>query len=322
MAFLDILSDMRFQHFVLQGVQHVNTSRESKKQTELTKLKHETERQLLLDLKAEVTQMHDEIKAGSTIEIEGTAVETGKKAVYSQYAPDMDVSIGCVPCTRAHLATVSAAMQEASTAKQADQQTSAVAAAREEVVALLEYDLTPEKLSATPEIDREVLSKYADKMVHMRDELQGPVPETTIAAASLKEALRFAREDGIDHPEVQIRVQRTEEVINALERVKLAPEKLRGLSPEQKQAAKEALPELRRARQDLLNKTKTADDLEEVTARIALIDQSLNPAPDANKVQALAKEARQLNTEFRRDVLNAWREHKEGNDQHATNTHT
>lgn len=311
MGLLEIITDNRTQHFLLQGVQHINARRESEKMQELTKRKHETERQLILDMKAELAQMHQEMREGSTIEVEGVVEEKGTKAVYSQYAPDMDVSIGCVPCTRAHLATVSAALQQAVDAKDASAQNASVAAAREEVVALLEYDLTPEKLAQTPEIDREVLGKYAAKMSAMKDVLAGPMPETTVASASLKEALRFAREDGMDHPEVQVRVARTEEAINALERVKLAPEHLKQLSPEQRQAAKSALPELRRARQDLLNKTFTADDLEDVTARIALIDQQLNPAPDTDKVKALAEDAKRLNVDFRTDVLAAWKKAKE-----------
>ncbi len=307
MAFVD-LADTRVQHFILQGIQHFNTHRSSKKQEQLLHKKHESERQMLLDLKADMQKLREDLATG-TIAAQGvvfTEPEPAKAEPYSRYAPDMDVSVGCVPCTRAHLATISGAMQQGD-----------VAAAREEITALLEYDLTPEKLAATPEQDRAVLAKYADRMKGMNSALQGPAPELTVASASLKEALRFAREDGLSHPEVQLRVQRTEEAINGLERAKLAPERMAQLSPEQQQAAKGALPELRRARQDLLNHTQTVDDLEAVTARIAVLDQTLNPAPDGATVQQLAQEAQKLNTEFRGDILTAWRTHNmEGDADH------
>lgn len=220
---------------------------------------------------------------------------------YSAYAPDMDVSIGCIPCTRAHLATIAASLKEAD-AGHLDQ----VAAAREEIVALREYDLTPEKLAATPEQDRAVLAKYANALGGLQEKLAGPAPEATMASASLKEALRFAREDGIAHPEVQIRMARTEESINALERVSLAPERLKRMDPQEAKRAREVLPELRRARQDLINHVQTAEDLEEVTARIAVIDQTLNPPPDAAKVKQISQQAQDLNKQFRSDVLKSF----------------
>lgn len=220
---------------------------------------------------------------------------------YSAYAPDMDVSIGCIPCTRAHLATIAASLKEAD-AGHLDQ----VAAAREEIVALREYDLTPEKLAATPAQDRAVLAKYADALGGLQKQLQGPAPEATMAAASLKEALRFAREDGIAHPEVQIRMARTEESINALERVSLAPERLAKMEPEEAKRARAVLPDLRRARQDLINHVQTAEDLEQVTARIAVIDQTLNPPPDPQTVKQIAHQAQDLNRQFRSDVLESF----------------
>ncbi|MCY0892671.1 MAG: hypothetical protein OWR52_04070 [Acidibacillus sp.] len=221
--------------------------------------------------------------------------------LYSRYAPDMDVSVGCIPCTRAHLSTIAASLKEADHGH-LDQ----VSAAREEIVALKEYDLTDEKLAVTPERDRAVLAKYRAQLELLDQELKGPAPEATVAAASLKEALRFAREDGVSHPEVQIRVARTEEAINALERVTLAPERMKQMPKEEADRARKMLPELRRARQDLINHLHTSEDLESVTARIAIIDQALNPPPAADKVKEMAKQAQELNRNFRMDALTSF----------------
>lgn len=298
MAFVDVIADARVQQFALSLYGHVQGKRRHKEQQDLLREKRESDRQILLDIYGKVDKIGDQLDGGIEATVTGETAEAGA-AMYSRYAPDMDVSVGCVPCTRAHLATVSAALQDGQ-----------AAAAREEIVALLEYDLTPQKLAATPKQDREVLQRYAGKMRELRVQLAGPAPDSTVASASLKEALRFAREDGMEHPEVQMRVQRTEEAINHLERVQLAPEQLAKLPPDQAKAAKAALPELRKARQDLLNHTQTADDLEAVTARIAALDQQLNPPPPPETVQQLAEQAKTLNSKFRRDVMKAWQDRK------------
>lgn len=233
-----------------------------------------------------------------------TAPETKATATapYSRYAPDMDVSVSCVPCTRAHLTTIAGAAKKA-----VNGDADALAAARKEMAALMEYDLTPEKLAVTPERDRQVLAKYAGQIAELQADLAGPAPDITTATASLEEAMRFARADGVDHPEAQLRIARAEELIDVMERVQFSPSLLRQYSPEEQQAIKAALPELRAARQDLVNNVHSADDLEEVTARIAEIDKQLNPAPDPDQVYEVLEKAVALNDSFRKDVLVAWK---------------
>ncbi|WP_339322938.1 hypothetical protein [Paenibacillus sp. FSL W8-0194] len=227
--------------------------------------------------------------------VSGAAVIEKGAAPYSQYAPDMHVSVGCIPCTRAHLSAVSAALKEG------DAET-----AREEISALMEYDLTPEKLAATPEKDREVLSKYAKAISSLQKKLAEPVPELTAIAASLKEAIRFARVDGIEHPEVQMRLERSEELVNGLERIRFAPENIQSLEPKMRAEIKLVLPEIREARHQLLNGITTPDDLEHAGARFALISRRINVNPDPETLQIAQKEAAELNSSFRRDVLQAW----------------
>ncbi|UUZ95230.1 hypothetical protein LJK87_12490 [Paenibacillus sp. P25] len=214
---------------------------------------------------------------------------------YSQYAPDMHVSVGCIPCTRAHLSALSVAL------KAGDVQT-----AREEIAALMEYDLTPEKLDATPENDRKVLAKYAEEITSIQKKLAEPVPELTSIAASLKEAMRFARADGIFHPEVQLRLERSEEHVNGLERIRFAPENLLRLEPKMREEIKQILPEIREARHKLLNGIVTPDDLEWVAARFAEISRKVNGETDPHLLTTVQAEAADLNSRFRKDVLQAW----------------
>ena len=300
MAGID-LTDPQVQSYIFGAVKHAHNNNQNIRAARERAKQAEEERQRHLELLEKMQRMYEggEVKAASVAPVAVAAVE--EKEVYSQYAPDMDVSIGCIPCTRAHLATIAAALKEAEGGHQ-DQ----VAAAREEIVALRLYDLTPDKLAATPERERVVLAKYEAQLSGLQSQLAGPAPEATVASASLKEALRFAREDGVKHPEVQIRMEETEKAINALERVSLSPERLGKLDPAQAKKARESLPELRRARQDLINHVKTAEDLEQVTARIAIIDQTLNPPPDAAEIKRISQEAQALNKEFRKDVLNVF----------------
>lgn len=83
-------------------------------------------------------------------------------------------------------------------------------------------------------------------------------------AGSLKEALRFAREDGIAHPEAQQRIRDVQTWLDALpafERFDLAPERLAALPPDQRQVWEQALPHLRKLRQVALNQLDTVDGL-------------------------------------------------------------
>jgi len=114
-----------------------------------------------------------------------------EETVYSKYAPEMEVSVGCLACARAHLAAVS---------------------------------------------------------------------------GDLKEALRFAREDGVLHPEVQVRLTTAEEEIVSLERHDWTPEKIIASPPEHQELIRKYLPQIRQLRQDIMNHVHSPEDLERVAA--------------------------------------------------------
>lgn len=301
MALLDF-TDPSTQNWLTQLVGMVQGGQSNKKIMELHERHHQEQMAAHRELIETLKRSDGQPAASAFPAAVGVAAAAADKnaapakGAYSKYAPEMDVSVGCIPCTRAHLATTAAAL------KAGDAQT-----AREEMAALVEFDLTPEKLAATPERDRAVLAKYREEIARLQDELAEPIPELTTAAASLKEALRFAREDGMEHPEVQVRMERTEEVVNALERVRLSPEEIRQMDADEQAFVRSVLPQLRAARQKLLNETLTPSDLEATAAMYGALSRQLNGDPDPDELAVATASAQDLNRRFRADVLRAWK---------------
>jgi hypothetical protein len=76
-------------------------------------------------------------------------------------------------------------------------------------------------------------------------DLSGVIEQVTVISGDLKEALRFAREDGLSHPEVVRRVAHAQEVADTLERFTLRPEVLATLAPDQRKVLEQqVLPHL------------------------------------------------------------------------------
>lgn len=87
---------------------------------------------------------------------------------------------------------------------------------------------------------------------------------STIIGA-LNEAMRFARDSGVEVEEVQKRLAIATDELNICERIDLAPDKTASLNPAEKEVAKWVLPLLRSLRHDLKG-IKGVDDLEQVAA--------------------------------------------------------
>lgn len=87
-------------------------------------------------------------------------------------------------------------------------------------------------------------------------------------SGTLKEALRFARSEGMGHPEVQTRLQAAEEDITLIERHDWTPEKILASPPEEAEIIREFLPRLRNLRQEVVD-ISTVDDLERAAASAA-----------------------------------------------------
>jgi hypothetical protein len=116
---------------------------------------------------------------------------------------------------------------------------------------------------------------------------------STVSGA-LSESLRFAREDGIMNPEVQRRLMLSEDEINIMERIDLAPDALAKSSPEERQVAEEYLPRIRKLRQDIGN-ISTVEQLETVASEASILGQEFRlrhlqlRGVDLNPVMELAK---------------------------------
>ena len=87
-------------------------------------------------------------------------------------------------------------------------------------------------------------------------------------AGTLKEALRFARAEGMEHPEVQSRLQAAEEDVTAIERHDWTPEKIAKSPSGERQLILETIPKLRTLRQQIIQ-IVTLEDLEKAAAAAA-----------------------------------------------------
>lgn len=96
-------------------------------------------------------------------------------------------------------------------------------------------------------------------------------------AGTLKEALRFAREKGMGHPEVQSRLQTAEEDITVIERHDWTPEKLLRSPEDQRRAMQSFIPRLRALRQQVIQIASVAD-LEQAAAAAGELSTDLRVA--------------------------------------------
>lgn len=91
-------------------------------------------------------------------------------------------------------------------------------------------------------------------------------------AAALAEALRFARKEGVAHPEVQRRLALAEEELDIGERIDFAPDALAGLSPPEREVAEWSLPRMRDTRHAIAG-VKTVEDLQRAAQEAAVTRQ-------------------------------------------------
>lgn len=98
-------------------------------------------------------------------------------------------------------------------------------------------------------------------------------------SARLKEAARFAREDGLHHPEVVRRLSGLADEAVVLERYEASPEILTELPPKERRAVESVLPGLRRLRQTLSEGVKTPEELVQAAAEAGRLGRALYPNP-------------------------------------------
>lgn len=102
-----------------------------------------------------------------------------------------------------------------------------------------------------------------------------------VAARNADEAWRFARDDGVDHPQAETRlrvVQAEGEWLANLERFDLSPARLASMTPDDRRVAEALLPQVRSARQAILNGTGTAEGVRQAAAESARLHTMLRAA--------------------------------------------
>lgn len=104
-------------------------------------------------------------------------------------------------------------------------------------------------------------------------------------AGTLKEALRFARDEGINHKEVLDRLDAAAEEIAVMERFDLSPEKVDNAPEHEKKVIREViLPKIRTIRQNLINNVQKVEDLEEIAvSAVELYKQARSQTIDPQK---------------------------------------
>lgn len=271
-----------------------------------------------------IAAQHQQAKIQPEIAKEGneptTNVKTGVSSStslseYLQQIGATDVDTGCLPCGRAHVGAAQAGLERTSEIARErgmdDREVRArVATVAEELDALLKYDWTPERIAKSPPAHRAALERYTPEVRDLRAALSpgGPAESLQQVSRDLKEALRFAREDGIDHPEARRRVSGAEATIDDLERYQLAPERVDEMDPEAAAWWEEHLKPIRRLRQQLHNEAKTPEHLHDVAAGFGrLATDAYGPylqRKTPEELQSLAQYAADLRNRFKADTDN------------------
>lgn len=95
----------------------------------------------------------------------------------------------------------------------------------------------------------------------------------TDISRDLDEAGRFARSDGVEHPEAELRTKNAkkvskdlEESILSIERIDLAPVNMVDINPEEKKVIDHVLPQIRRLRQNIVNNMDNPAGIEQSAA--------------------------------------------------------
>ena len=177
-----------------------------------------------------------------------------------------------------------------------------------EIVAMLEQ--RPSYMPALPEpIEKEPVEETTVLAVPKRG--TGCIPcsrdHMSTVSAALNESMRFAREPGVAHEEVQRRLAMAEDELNIAERIDLAPDKLTELPEEEQEVARDTLVRMRAIRQKL-PETRTVEELEQLASDATKLRLEL-------RMHTLPKEVRDKLMETARQVENGNLSLKEGKER-------
>ena len=229
------------------------------------------------------------------------------------YAVGNRYDVGCAVCGKAHLAATAGMMDRAAKLAQDRGTCDAdcgyyLSAAQREVVNLVGYDWTPEAIAATPEGERQLLTQWAPQVDQLQDTLfQGPEAQARMnlakAAGALEEAGRFARAEGVNHPEAQQRMADAEAWLAETERGEWSPERRQQMDAKTRAMVYHALPAFRKQRQFLINGIDSPEDLDRVAAEVGTLNAQLQGIAWAqltpDQIQGMAAQTQQIRQGFR-----------------------
>lgn len=231
------------------------------------------------------------------------------------YAAGNRYDVGCAVCGKAHLAATVGMLDRAASLAQErgtcdDDCTYYVSAAQREVVNLIGYDWTPDAIAATPDGERQLLEKWTPQVAQVQDTLfQGPEAQARVnlakAAGALEEAGRFARAEGVGHPEAQQRMADAEALLAETERGEWSPERREQMNPQTRAVVDAALPAFRKQRQFLINGVASPEDLDRVAAQVGTLNKQLQSVAVAqltpDQIAAMAQQMHGVRNGFRQD---------------------
>lgn len=212
----------------------------------------------------------------------------------------------CLGCATSHLSLTKAMLEKAAASSDPAERQRYIATARGELSALFAADWTAERIARTPPEHRAIIERYLPEVRRLQQQISTPYAASAVTMAGLaSESTRFAFEDGMDHPEVQGRLSRIEELAVEAERVDLGPERIESLPPDQQDRAIDLRNRLRRLRQTfrpgVLQDPKQLNAAAAESERLSRELQTLG-STDGRAVKSAAVEMATLKESFRSEV--------------------
>ncbi len=239
----------------------------------------------------------------STISPAANAQES--PALTTSYSDDVAQGIACINCLRQHLGTMQSS---------ADQLPSPAALARiaAEYHILMRYDLTAEKIAATPEPHQTVVKQTVQQLSPIGQQLSTATPQAiALAWGALDESIRFARSNpraARDQAEIALRMADVDAYGSYVERVVLAPENrpvLKRQFPSYTDADWETMAnQLREARHAMdQDPGLSLATLNTASAQFARVAQVLTPQWSADQSRQFQQSISQVRKEFAQSML-------------------
>lgn len=224
------------------------------------------------------------------------------------YSDEVAAGVACANCLRKHLGTVVAEAEAAQAAVLAGDERGArahMAKASAELAALDRYDLTDEKIRATPADRRGPITASLPYVAHLRS-LTATPDEVALAWGAADESIRFARstnQTDRDRQEIALRLRDVDSYAAYTERDLLGPSNVRrvlaALPASQQAEAAGARDSLRAAGHALDRGDPTsAQTLDAASAHLEAAAVALTPPPTPDEAAAFLAAAKEAQAQF------------------------